>query len=267
MFSESPFNQDISSWDVSNGLYFHAMFYRSLFNQNIGAWDVSTGLNFVQMFDSNRHFNQDISSWDVHNGIRFFYMFDRAQSFNQNISSWDLSGGINFRKMFRSAKAFNQNLDSWLKWVDKDGNDSTDWCEGATCDANTALFPTTTPSIFPSIAVSQSPTFNKCIGLDKESCLNAEDICKYSNTKKILGDCRYKKKIYEHDCTQYTSSELCLSGFYPGMCAWNDNFCSHVCDGLSQKSCKSKRVFFQKICTMPKVKNPCFGCHSNSECK
>ena len=143
--------------------------------------------------------------------------------------------------MLGSAKAFNQNLDSWLKWLDKDGNDSSNWCNGATC-------------------------VDKCIGLDKESCLNEEDICKYSKKKKIVGDCQYRKKIYKHDCTQYISNELCLSGFYPGMCKWKDNVCLHVCDGFSKETCKSKKVFLNKICTMPEIKNPCLGCHLKSEC-
>ena len=36
------FNQDISSWDVSNVTAMSAMFYAAInFNQDIGSWDVS----------------------------------------------------------------------------------------------------------------------------------------------------------------------------------------------------------------------------------
>ena len=167
--------------------------------------------------------------------------------------------------MLEDASAFNQNLDPWLKWVDKSGNTSGGWCYGAICDANTALFPTTEPSAFPSISIP--PAENKCIGLDKENCVSKADICKYSSKKKILGECQHKKDIYRHDCAQYTSSESCLSGFYPGMCMWNGKVCSHVCDGLSKKTCKKETYFFDvKICTMPKIKNPCLGCHLKSKC-
>jgi len=191
-------------------------------------------------------------------------MFYETKSFNQNISRWNLTGGTDFVMMLYSASAFKQNLDLWLEWVY--GLRSYKWCDGAICDANTALFPTTTPSSsVPSI--SQSPTENKCTGLDEESCLNEEDICKYSNKKKILGNCQYKKKNYEHVCEQYTSSVSCLSGFYPGMCKWIGNVCSHVCDGLSKKACRKTIVFFDvKICTMPKINNPCLGCHLKSKC-
>ena len=166
--------------------------------------------------------------------------------------------------MFKDAKTFNQNLNPWLKWINKrDVDERKQWCLRAKCNANTAFFPTMTPSVFPSGTVS--PTANKCIGLDEESCVRESDICKYNKQKKILGECQYKKKIYNHDCTQYISNESCLSGFYPGMCMWKDNGCLHVCKGLSKESCKSKEYFFHKICTMPKINNPCLGCHKKIE--
>ena len=43
MFSRSPFNQDISSWDVSNVKYMSCMFYNSPFNQDISSWVVPNG--------------------------------------------------------------------------------------------------------------------------------------------------------------------------------------------------------------------------------
>ncbi len=39
------FNQDISSWDVSNVNNMAYMFYASAFNQDIGSWDVSNVTN------------------------------------------------------------------------------------------------------------------------------------------------------------------------------------------------------------------------------
>ena len=43
MFSGSPFNQDISSWDVSNVENMSGMFYGSPFNQDISSWGVPNG--------------------------------------------------------------------------------------------------------------------------------------------------------------------------------------------------------------------------------
>ena len=58
------FNQDISSWDVSNVTNMGSMFESTLFNQDIGNWDVSNVTNMEAMFIGS-NFNQDISTWDV----------------------------------------------------------------------------------------------------------------------------------------------------------------------------------------------------------
>ena len=43
MFSNTAFNQNISTWDVSNVTNMDGMFYKSSFNQDIGSWDVPYG--------------------------------------------------------------------------------------------------------------------------------------------------------------------------------------------------------------------------------
>ena len=51
----SSFNQDISSWDVSNGTNFKKMFYGAeVFDQNLSLWDVSNGVNFDDMFEDSQ---------------------------------------------------------------------------------------------------------------------------------------------------------------------------------------------------------------------
>lgn len=72
IFSEySTFNQDISSWDVSNVTNMEGMFSgASGFNQDISAWDVSKVINMDKMFSEATSFNQDISSWNVSNVTR-----------------------------------------------------------------------------------------------------------------------------------------------------------------------------------------------------
>jgi len=46
----SPFNQDLSSWDVSNVTYMGDMFRGTEFNQDIGNWNVSKVTNMTQMW-------------------------------------------------------------------------------------------------------------------------------------------------------------------------------------------------------------------------
>ena len=41
MFRGSPFNRDISNWDVSNVTNMYEMFYNNqVFNQDLSLWDV-----------------------------------------------------------------------------------------------------------------------------------------------------------------------------------------------------------------------------------
>jgi surface protein len=85
MFSAPLFNQDISSWNVSNVTNMSFMFYfNTSFNQNISSWNVSNVTNMSSMFQSATMFNQNISSWDVSNVTNMFQMFYNASSFNNN---------------------------------------------------------------------------------------------------------------------------------------------------------------------------------------
>lgn len=60
------FNEDISSWDVSNVTNFNSMFYRSsAFNQPIGIWNVSSATTLFGMTWKASNFNQDIGSWNI----------------------------------------------------------------------------------------------------------------------------------------------------------------------------------------------------------
>jgi len=62
MFAYTPFNQDISKWDVSCVIRMDAMFFKSKFNQDISRWDVSRVRDMRDMFRKSC-FNQDIPDW------------------------------------------------------------------------------------------------------------------------------------------------------------------------------------------------------------
>ena len=107
------FNQDISSWDVSNVIYMNQVFMDNIdFNQDIGSWDVSSVTDMEHMFWYATEFNQPIGSWDVSNVTSMATMFDNS-SFNQDISSWDVSNVTEMNSMFFLNENFNQDLSNW----------------------------------------------------------------------------------------------------------------------------------------------------------
>ena len=115
------FNQDISSWDVSNVTTMEYMFAEAdLFNQDISIWDVSNVISLCGMFANATSFNQPIGNWDVSNNECLAAMFQGATSFNQPIGNWDVSNTIAndvnlypMQQIFQGATSFNQDLSNW----------------------------------------------------------------------------------------------------------------------------------------------------------
>jgi len=113
-YNADLFNQDISSWDVSNITDMSSMFsYADSFDQPIGNWDVSNVTNMSQMFKYATNFNQPIGNWDVGNVTDMSEMFSYTSYFNQDINNWDVSSVTDMYQMFRSVLVFNQPIGSW----------------------------------------------------------------------------------------------------------------------------------------------------------
>ena len=118
--SATAFNQPIGDWDVTNVTNMSRMFYgATAFNQPIGDWDVSSVTDMSAMFLSSalisdvNAFNQPIGNWNVSNVTDMGNMFSYARNFNQNISTWDVSNVTNMSNMFGAARDFNQNISTW----------------------------------------------------------------------------------------------------------------------------------------------------------
>ena len=114
MFAESfAFNQPIGFWDVSSVTDMNGMFFMaSAFDQPIGDWDVSQVTDMTSMFNEGS-FNQPIDNWNVSSVTQMSSMFFFNTSFNQPLNSWDVSNVTNMLGMFENASSFNQDLSNW----------------------------------------------------------------------------------------------------------------------------------------------------------
>jgi surface protein len=110
MFADSPFNGDLSKWDVSAVTNMDTVFISSQFNGDISQWDVSSVANMYGMFCNSR-FKGDLSQWDVSSVTNMRHMFSESQ-FNGDISRWDVSNVINMAWMFIDSP-FNGDLSQW----------------------------------------------------------------------------------------------------------------------------------------------------------
>ena len=108
------FNQNISHWDVGSVTNMYGMFIGAMsFNQPIGEWDMSSVEDIRAMFNVSHSFNQPIGNWDVSNVSDLTHLFQSAYSFNQDIGSWDVSNVTTMDDMFFAAASFNQDISNW----------------------------------------------------------------------------------------------------------------------------------------------------------
>jgi surface protein len=87
------------------------------FNQDISSWDVSNVTNMRFMFSGAYAFNQDISSWDTSKVTSMQNMFDSATAFNQNLGSLPINSVTNMVDMLRlcgmSTENYSRTLIGW----------------------------------------------------------------------------------------------------------------------------------------------------------
>jgi surface protein len=84
------------------------------FNQDISSWNLSNVTRAISMFNGAKEFNQDISSWDVSNITDMSWMFSNASLFNQNLGSWNIEKVTNMYAMFFDANLSTDNYSNML---------------------------------------------------------------------------------------------------------------------------------------------------------
>ena len=100
------------------------------FNANIGSWDVSSVTDMRTMFREADAFNQSLNSWNVSSVTNMEYMFYHADVFNGNIGSWNVSSVTEMTAMFNNAAVFNQDISGWC--VDDIGSAPDNFDTGTT---------------------------------------------------------------------------------------------------------------------------------------
>jgi surface protein len=127
MFGQSPFNNGFSSgfagtlaWNTGKVTRMDGMFgTNSRFNCNIGSWNVSNCINFSTMFQEASNFNNGgsdtINTWAINtmSNVTMSNMFNNADAFNRTISGWDMTKVTNTSSMFANTNVFNQSLLNW----------------------------------------------------------------------------------------------------------------------------------------------------------
>lgn len=110
LFEGSPFNGNISQWDVSQGIYADNMFKNSAFEGDLARWDWQALRSADGMF-SNSVFDGDLSRWRFHHMSSCEDMFAGSQ-FNGDIAAWTVGHLRKLRGMFRRSR-FAGDLSNW----------------------------------------------------------------------------------------------------------------------------------------------------------
>ena len=115
--------------DLSNVTNMGYTFTTSAFNQDISSWNVSNVTSMQAMFRGCYNFNSDLSSWDVSNATDISFMFQGAFLFNQDITGWNTSSAITMKRIFINATSFDRNLAGWDV---NQATDLSDFLQGST---------------------------------------------------------------------------------------------------------------------------------------
>lgn len=111
LFSNSPFDGDISQWDVSNVRRTNGMFFSCPFNGDISSWNTGKLEIAIGMFTLSQ-FNRDLSYWDTSSLYNARHMFSTC-AFEGDISKWNVSKLENVERMFLGSKN-KSDLSPWL---------------------------------------------------------------------------------------------------------------------------------------------------------
>ena len=101
-------------WNTSAVTGMSGLFWRTPFNENISNWDVSHVTTMAYMFFFDAAFNQNLSSWNTSNVTSMYAMFYDATAFNQSLASWNVAQNTQGNLMFDDTSLSVANYDAIL---------------------------------------------------------------------------------------------------------------------------------------------------------
>jgi len=111
--------------DLSGVISLRQMFRDTPFNQDISGWDVSGIRNFRLMFHTASSFNADISGWNMSNAEETESMLLGTLSFNHDIGRWNISSVTDMSSMLDntgfSQENFEKTIIGWANRAETDG--------------------------------------------------------------------------------------------------------------------------------------------------
>jgi Mycoplasma protein of unknown function, DUF285 len=104
----SPFDEDLSGWDLSNAITVRGMFAAASAFTGMGleTWNVAKVLDFSFMLAHAYKFVGNVSSWNTTSATNLEAMFLYAADFNGDVTGWDVSKAESTAFMFRGAESF-----------------------------------------------------------------------------------------------------------------------------------------------------------------
>jgi Mycoplasma protein of unknown function, DUF285 len=104
----SPFDEDLSGWDLSNAITVRGMFAAASAFTGMGleTWNVEKVIDFSFMFAHAFKFVGNVSSWNTSSAANMEAMFLYAVEFDDDVTGWDVSNAENTAFMFKGAESF-----------------------------------------------------------------------------------------------------------------------------------------------------------------
>ena len=103
------FNQDISSWDMSNATSVRYMFKNcEVYNKSLLGWDTSNVTDFTGMFSGCLLFNQQLNYLNISSTTSLERLLYNCRKFNTNLSGWSTGHITNMSYMFYQNSELNQ---------------------------------------------------------------------------------------------------------------------------------------------------------------